>query len=79
MEIILSSTCIIFSSQNLSIYAVVATISGFNDGALIPYSPQRGSQESIVHDIFFESQEFKHSLLFEFIWAIFPTILLVVF
>ena len=29
--------------------------------------------DSILSDVFFESQDFKHSTLFEFIWAFFPT------
>lgn len=29
--------------------------------------------DSVLRDTFFESQDFKHSLTFEFIWAIFPT------
>lgn len=29
--------------------------------------------ESILRDTFFESQDFKHSTSFEFIWALFPT------
>lgn len=64
-------------SQNLSIYSLIEIISDFNYSDILSYSPQIADEDSLVRDIFFESQDFKHSLYFEFVWAMFPTQLLV--
>jgi hypothetical protein len=54
-------------SQNLSIYSAIEAISNLNYNDFVSYLPQRMDTDSIGRDVFFESQDFKHSLLFEFV------------
>jgi len=39
-------------------------------------TPSTCKEDSSLRDVLFESQEFRHSFIFELIWAIFPTIII---
>jgi hypothetical protein len=60
--------------SNFAIFDVVSLLTKTKYKLSKPTS--RFTADSIVRDTFFLSQDFKHSLTFEFIWAIFPTVII---
>jgi len=76
------NTSLYFNRQQRSLRS--SNVFALND-VLLLFSPSsltffntsyRFNYNSILFDTFFESQDFKHSLKFEFIWAVFPTIII---
>lgn len=57
--------------SNFALFDIVNTM--VDKGIYLPQPTTVFTYDSILRDTFFEAQNFKHSLSFEFIWAIFPT------
>lgn len=41
-----------------------------------PSLSSRIKEDSLLRDVLFESQDFRHSFTFELVWAIFPTLII---
>jgi heme/copper-type cytochrome/quinol oxidase subunit 2 len=63
--------------RNLSHFAIFDVMSVFIKKVtkFTSVSP-RFRDDSILRDVLFESQDFRHSFMFEIVWAVFPTIII---
>lgn len=60
---------------NLGLASVLSTlkITKFNSALISNAKTYKFSKKSVLSDTLFQLQDFKHSTLFEFVWAFFPT------
>lgn len=63
-----------WSVSNFAIFDIVSLLT--KNKTKLSRPTIKFNTDSLVRDTFFLSQDFKHSLAFEFIWAIFPTVII---